>query len=89
MHRDYVTSFLCVKCVTIKEVMQKYDFFRFTAELFRMFEPLWGPKSLPYAVGDDGKRRRQHYDKALDHDAVRKYFPKIQQVMCMRKVTSM
>ena len=54
-----------------------------------MYEPLWGPKSLPYAVGDDGKRRRQHYDKAFDHDAVKKYFLEIQQVMCMRKVTSM
>ncbi|KAL3872161.1 hypothetical protein ACJMK2_040108 [Sinanodonta woodiana] len=49
-------------------------------ELFNFFEPLDGPKCIQYANGSDGRNRRAIYDKALSHDAIRKYYQSFQEV---------
>ena len=63
--------FLLFKC--------KLDFM-LAAKVFDMFKPFLGEKSLQYSVGEDGDKRRCHYDKGLNHDAIKMYFPEIQQV---------
>lgn len=49
-------------------------------KVFDMFKPFLGEKSLQYSVGEDGDKRRCHYDKGLNHDSIKMYFPEIQQV---------
>lgn len=49
-------------------------------ELFQLFEPLIGPKSIQYANGTDGRARRDLYDKCLTAGAIRKYFLTFQEI---------
>ena len=51
-----------------------------TAELFEMFLPLLGLKSIQYADQEEGRARRNHYDKALAKEQLKKFFPEIQAV---------
>uniref|UniRef100_A0A1I8FSC8 Cytochrome P450 n=1 Tax=Macrostomum lignano TaxID=282301 RepID=A0A1I8FSC8_9PLAT len=44
-------------------------------ELFKLFEPLIGPKSIQYANGLDGRTRRNTFDRAFSHEAVGRTFP--------------
>ncbi|KAK3588054.1 hypothetical protein CHS0354_012100 [Potamilus streckersoni] len=50
------------------------------SELFKLFEPMIGPKCIQYANGSDGRSRRTLYDKALSHDANRNYYQSFQEV---------
>lgn len=49
-------------------------------ELFEMFQPLLGPKSMQNCYQEAGKCRRRHYDKTLDEEALKRLFPQLQEV---------
>ncbi|KAJ8024894.1 Cytochrome P450 20A1 [Holothuria leucospilota] len=42
-------------------------------ELFRLFEPLFGPDSIQYCNGTEGKTRRKTTDPAFSHDMLRHF----------------
>ncbi|KAJ8024895.1 Cytochrome P450 20A1 [Holothuria leucospilota] len=42
-------------------------------ELFRLFEPLFGPESIQYCNGTEGKTRRKTTDPAFSHDMLRHF----------------
>jgi len=44
-----------------------------TADLFKLFEPLIGKKSIQYANGPEGRKRRQLMDRSFSHEAVKDY----------------
>lgn len=57
-----------------------------TAELFKLFEPLIGKKSIQYANGPEGRKRRQLMDRSFSHEAVKDYyehFVKVDTSACM------
>ena len=39
-----------------------------------MFEPLIGKKSIQYANGPGGRKRRQLMDRSFSHEAVKDYY---------------
>lgn len=43
-------------------------------DLFRLFEPLIGKKSIQYANGPEGRKRRQLMDRSFSHEAVKDYY---------------
>lgn len=45
-----------------------------TADLFKLFEPLIGKKSIQYANGPEGRKRRQLMDRSFSHEAVKDYY---------------
>ena len=45
-----------------------------SGDLFRLFEPLIGKKSIQYANGPDGRKRRQLMDRSFSHEAVKDYY---------------
>lgn len=48
--------------------------------LFKMFEPLIGPKSIQYANKTDGRTRRSLYDGAFSHETIKSYYQVYQDV---------
>ena len=46
----------------------------FSADLFKLFEPLIGKKSIQYANGPEGRKRRQLMDRSFSHEAVKDYY---------------
>ncbi|OWF40771.1 cytochrome P450 20A1-like [Mizuhopecten yessoensis] len=48
--------------------------------LFKMFEPLIGPKSIQFANKSDGRARRHLYDTAFSHDNTKRYYQTYQDV---------
>ena len=52
----------------------KCAFICFPADLFKMFEPLIGRKSIQYANGPGGRKRRQLMDRSFSHEAVKDYY---------------
>lgn len=86
LHEQFgpIASFWWGKMYVISTASGKYfeehkDLHDKPPQLFQFFKSFIGAKCLQYAVGDEGDKRRCHYDKALDHDAIRKYFPEIQE----------
>ncbi|XP_060554899.1 cytochrome P450 20A1-like [Ruditapes philippinarum] len=59
---------------------QHHNVFDRPLELFEMFEPLIGAKCIQYANGEDGRARRNLYDKCLTHGAINKYFMTFQEI---------
>ncbi|KAH3717277.1 cytochrome P450 20A1-like [Dreissena polymorpha] len=59
-------------------------------EMFDLFMPLLGARSLEYANGDDGKSRRKVYDRVFTHGSIRKYIEPFQEAAddIVRKWTS-
>ncbi|CAL1534074.1 unnamed protein product [Lymnaea stagnalis] len=51
-------------------------------ELFKLFEPMIGPLSIQYANGADGRKRRQCYDRAFEHEKLHGYYETFQKVCC-------
>ncbi|XP_059172500.1 cytochrome P450 20A1-like [Physella acuta] len=49
-------------------------------ELFKLFEPMIGPLSIQFANGADGRKRRQYYDRAFEHEKLQTYFESFQKV---------
>lgn len=49
-------------------------------ELFQLFEPLLGPKSIQYANGNDGRSRRKYLDRCMSFQAVQCYIPEFQRI---------
>lgn len=49
-------------------------------ELFKMFEPLIGKKSIQYANGPEGRKRRQMIDRSFSHEAVKDYYEHFAQI---------
>lgn len=45
--------------------------YHLTADLFKLFEPLIGKKSIQYANGPEGRKRRQLMDRSFSHEAVK------------------
>ena len=45
-----------------------------SGDLFRLFEPLIGKKSIQYANGLEGRKRRQLMDRSFSHEAVKDYY---------------
>ena len=45
-----------------------------SGDLFRLFEPLIGKKSIQYANGPEGRKRRQLMDRSFSHEAVKDYY---------------
>ena len=43
-------------------------------ELFKRFEPLLGKKSIQYANGPGGRKRRQVMDRSFSHEAINDYY---------------
>ncbi|XP_078377093.1 cytochrome P450 20A1-like [Oculina patagonica] len=43
-------------------------------EMFKLFEPLIGKKSIQYVNGPEGRKRRQMMDRSFSHDAVKDYY---------------
>ncbi|EDO42444.1 predicted protein, partial [Nematostella vectensis] len=43
-------------------------------ELFKLFEPLIGKKSIQYANGVHGRKLRQLFDRGFSHQAVKDYY---------------
>ena len=39
-----------------------------------MFEPLIGRKSIQYANGPEGRKRRQMMDRSFSHESVKEYY---------------
>ena len=52
----------------------------FSAELFKLFEPLIGAKCIQYANKLDGRTRRNTYDAVFSHDALKSYYETFQSV---------
>ena len=48
--------------------------YHLTADLFKLFEPLIGKKSIQYANGPEGRKRRQLMDRSFSHEAVTDYY---------------
>lgn len=48
--------------------------YHLTADLFKLFEPLIGKKSIQYANGPEGRKRRQLMDRSFSHEAVKDYY---------------
>ncbi|XP_053373354.1 cytochrome P450 20A1-like [Mercenaria mercenaria] len=59
---------------------QHHNVFDRPPELFELFEPLIGAKCIQYANGEDGRARRNLYDKCLTHEATHKYFIIFQEI---------
>ena len=59
---------------------EAHNFFTVTAALFEQFEPLIGIKSIQYANWSEGRARRNHYDQALNYEAVKNYYHQMQHV---------
>ena len=55
-------------------------FLLFSADLFRIFEPVLTPYSIVLANGTDAKARRQAMDKVFDFDCLEIYYDKLQKV---------
>lgn len=47
-------------------------------QLFKMFEPLIGARSVQYANGANGRARRKHYDQAFSHFRLCSYYEMFQ-----------
>lgn len=54
-----------------KEVQSNFDR---PQELFKLFEPLIGKKSIQYANGPGGRKRRQLMDRSFSHESVKAYY---------------
>lgn len=50
-----------------------------------MFEPLIGKKSIQYANGPGGRKRRQLMDRSFSHEAVKDYYEHFVAVNMNRK----
>ena len=50
------------------------------AELFKLFEPLIGKKSIQFANGPSGRKRRQVMDRSFSHESVKDYYEYLVQV---------
>lgn len=48
--------------------------------LFKMFEPFTTEHSIQYANGDDGKSRRQDFDKVFDFEKLGIYYEQLQEI---------
>ena len=49
-------------------------------QLFQLFEPLIGSKSIQYANGDDGRYRRKYLDRCMSFQAMHLYLTEFHQV---------
>ena len=45
-----------------------------TTTINELFEPLIGKKSIQYANGPEGRKRRQLMDRSFSHEAVKDYY---------------
>ena len=57
----------------------------FLADLFKLFEPLIGKKSIQYANGPEGRKRRQLMDRSFSHEAVQDYYEHFVKVNILSK----
>ncbi|KAL5006350.1 hypothetical protein ScPMuIL_015156 [Solemya velum] len=80
LHKDYgpIASFwmgeqFVVSIASPDLFKQHHNVFDRPPELFKLFEPFWGLKSLQYANGAEGRRRRTLYDKAFSHEQTVQY----------------
>ena len=78
-YEDLLLLLLLLLIYSVLLFKRQFDFM-LAAKVFDMFKPFLGEKCLQYSVGEDGDKRRCHYDKGLNHDAIKMYFPEIQQV---------
>ena len=79
------SQYTCLKLIS--DLLFKYfAVYLLTAELFKLFEPLIGKKSIQYANGPEGRKRRQLMDRSFSHEAVKDYyehFVKVDASACM------
>ncbi|XP_072027850.1 cytochrome P450 20A1-like [Amphiura filiformis] len=80
LHEDYgpIATFwwgtqLAVSIASPELFREHQSVFDRPPDLFTLFQPLFGADSIQYANGADGRKRRNLYDKAFSHDAVRYY----------------
>ena len=62
---------ICYCCIELSVILRT---FLPTAELFKLFEPLIGKKSIQYGNGIMGRKRRQMMDRSFSHSAVQDYY---------------
>ena len=55
-------------------LFKHFAIYLLTADLFKLFEPLIGKKSIQYANGPEGRKRRQLMDRSFSHEAVKDYY---------------
>ncbi|XP_033762755.1 cytochrome P450 20A1-like [Pecten maximus] len=73
--REYIVS------ISSPELFKEHQgVFDRPPSLFKMFEPLIGPKSLQFANKSDGRTRRHVYDGAFSHDTIKSYYQTYQDV---------
>lgn len=60
-----------------KEVQPLFDR---PPELFKLFEPLIGKKSIQFANGPSGRKRRQIMDRSFSHESVKDYYEYLVQI---------
>ena len=76
----------CLEVVSDLLFIQYFAVHLLTADLFKLFEPLIGRKSIQYANGPEGRKRRQLMDRSFSHEAVKDYyehFVKVNVSTCM------
>ena len=83
MFKNLSTTYLEV----VSDLLFKYSAVHLlTADLFKLLEPLIGKKSIQYANGPEGRKRRLLMDRSFSHEAVKdyyEYFVKVDALACM------
>ncbi|KAL5007031.1 hypothetical protein ScPMuIL_015837 [Solemya velum] len=87
LHKEYgpITSFWMggshVVSIASPELFKQHQHvFDRPPELFSLFEPFIGSKSIQYANGSDGRARRQNYDKAFTKEQIRGYYSTLKEI---------